>query len=398
MRISTSQFYQTGINNILDQQTSLYKTQAQMSTGKKIVTPSDDPAGAAQALRLQQAIDQTNTYQSNVDHANAALGSAENALSNGIDVMQSVRALVVQANSSTLTAQDRQAIAQSVQQDLQNIIGMANSTDGNGNYLFAGFSAATRPFSQSAGGVSYQGDQGQRFLQIGPDRQLAVSNSGYEVFQAIKSGNGTFATAYDSANTGSGSIDPGQVTDASQWVPDTYTIAFTAPDTYEVRDGGSNLVASGSYQSGTSIAFNGIEVTISGAPAAGDSFTVAPSSARDVFTTLQDLVTTLNDPAAGQAAQANYTTDINKALVNIDRVIDRFTSVRTDVGARMTALDSQQSTNADAITASKTALSAVQDLDYTQAAALLNQQLLGLQAAQQTYVKLQNLSLFNYIQ
>lgn len=398
MRISTSQFYQTGINNILDQQTALYKTQTQMGTGKKIVTPSDDPTGAAQIVGLQQSIDQTNAYQTNIDSANATLGNEDNALSSGTDILQQVRTLALQANSGTLSTQDRQSIAQQVQQDLQSIIGMANTTDGNGNYLFAGFSATTRPFSQTAGGVSYAGDQGQRSLQIGPNRQVAVGDSGYRVFQAIKSGNGTFTTAYNDTNTGTASIDAGQVINSAQWVPDTYTITFTDPDTYEVRDSGNNLVASGAYQSGNAIAFNGVQVTLSGAPAAGDSFTVAPSASQDVFTTLQNLVDTLNNSASDPSSQAKFITDINGALANLDQVMAQFSSVRTDVGARMNALDSQQSTNSDFLTASQTALSAVQDVDYTQAASLLNQQLLGLQAAQQSFVKLQNLSLFNYLQ
>jgi flagellar hook-associated protein 3 FlgL len=398
MRISTSQFYQTGINSILDQQAALNKTQIQMSTGKKVVTPSDDPAGAARIVQLQQSIDQTKAYQTNIDSANAALGNEENALSNGTNILQQVRGLALQANTGTLSALDRQSIAQQVQQDLQSIIGLANTTDGNGNYLFAGFSSNTRPFSQSAAGVSYAGDQGQRFLQIGPNRQVAISNSGYEVFQSIKSGNGTFTTAYADANVGAGSIDTGQVTDPTLWVPDTYTITFTAPDTYEVRDSAANLVTSGTYQSGDAIDFRGVRVTVSGAPAAGDSFTVAPSTNQDVFTTLQNLLDALNNPAGDPAAQSKFTTDINKALTNIDQVMDRFSSIRTDVGARMNTLDSQQSTNADFLTASQTALSAVQDLDYTQAASLLNQQLLGMQAAQQTFVRLQNLSLFNYLQ
>jgi flagellar hook-associated protein 3 FlgL len=398
MRISTSQFYRAGVNNILDQQSALLKTQTQMSTGKKVVTPSDDPAGAVQISRLQQSIAQTTAYQKNIDNAHAALGSEDNALSSGTDILQQVRALAVEANSSILSAQDRQSIAQQIQQDLQGILDMANTTDGNGNYLFAGFSATVRPFGQTAGGVSYAGDQGQRFLQIGPNRQVAVSNSGYEVFQSIKNGNGTFTTAYDDTNSGTGSIGAGQVTDATQWVPDTYTITFTAPDTYEVRDSDTNLVVSGNYKNGDVIAFKGVQVNINGAPAAGDSFTVAPSANQDVFTTLQNLVDALNGPAGEPSAQAKFTTDISNALANIDQVMDHFSSVRTDVGARMNAVDSQQSTNADFLTASQTALSAVQDLDYTEAATRLNQQLLGLQAAQQTFVKLQNLTLFNYLQ
>lgn len=397
MRISTSQLFRIGTNGLLDQQAQLAKTQNQMSTGKKVVTPSDDPAGAAHILQLQHSIDVTSTYQKNIDSANAALGSEENALSSGTDILQRARELTVQANSSVLGDQDRQAIVQELQQLITGLQGIANSQDGNGDYLFSGFKTGTQPFSLTATGANYAGDQGQRFLQIGSDRQVAVGDPGYDVFMAIKNGNGTFSTAYNGANTGTGIIDLGKVTDSTAWVPDTYTLSFTSATTYEVRDSLSNLVTSGAYQSGTAIVFNGVQVTVSGAPASGDAFTIAPSANQDVFTTLQNLVNALNANAGTPAKQAKLSGDVGQALSGIDRAMDKLTNARTSVGARLNAIDNQKSTNDAMIGASQIALSSVQDLDYTEAASRLNQQLLGLQAAQQSFVKLQNLSLFNFL-
>jgi flagellar hook-associated protein 3 FlgL len=398
MRISTNMIFQRAMNSILDQQAQVSKTQMQMSSGKKVITPSDNPTAAVQVLQLQHSIDLNTTYQSNIDAAQAALGSEDNALSNGTDILQRVRELTVQANSSILSNQDRQAIAKEMQQDLLGLLGLANARDSNGDYLFAGFSTNTIPFNQTAGSFNYTGDQGQRYIQIGSDRQVAVADSGYEVFQAIKNGNGTFATSYSNANTGTGVIDAGQVMDLSTWVPDTYTLNFTSPTTYEVRDSSSNLITAGTYQSDAAIAFNGIQVTVSGAPATGDNFTIASSSNQDVFTTLQNLVNALNNPIGDATARAKLNNDINQALSGLDRALDKFTNIRAGVGARLNSVDNQKSANGDLISASQVALSAAQDLDYTEAATRLNQQLLGLQAAQQSFVKLQNLSLFNYIQ
>jgi len=398
MRISTSQIYQRAADGILDQQALLSKTQIQMSTGKKVVTPSDNPAGSAQIVELQHSVDLTNTYQKNIDTAQAALGSEENALSSSTDILQRVRELTVQANSGALSDQDRQAIAQQIQQHISSLLGLANSRDGNGDYLFAGYSTNTLPFNQTAAGFNYAGDQGQRFIQIGANRQVAVGDSGYDVFQAIKNGNGTFATSYNNTNTGTGVIDAGQMTNLTSWVPDTYTLTFITPTTYEVRDSSSALITSGTYQSDAAIAFNGIQVSVSGAPAAGDVFTIAPSSNQDMFTTLQNLANALNTSVTDSTARAKLNNDINQALTNIDRALDKVTNIRAGVGARLNSVDNQKSANGDLINASQIALSAVQDLDYTEAASRLNQQLLGLQAAQQTFVKLQNLSLFNFIQ
>lgn len=398
MRISTNQIFQNGTNGILNQQSLVYQTQQQLSTGKQVNTPSDNPIGAAQIVQLQQSIDGTNTYQSNITYAQSTLGSESNALTSVTDIMQRIRELAVQANSSVLTAQDRQSIATEIHQDLASLVGVANSQDGSGNYLFSGNMTKIQPFSAKASGYSYAGDQGQRVIQIGSNRQVAAGDSGYAVFQAIKNGNGTFTTAYGGANTGTGTIDAGQITNQTAWVPDTYTITFTTPTTYQVQNSSASVVASGTYQSGAAIAFNGAQVMVTGSPAAGDTFTVAPSTNQDIFTTVQNLVNTLNNGDGTPTAQANFGTDIGNALTNIDQAMANIGSVVSGVGARLSALDSQQTYNSGFILASQTALSAVQDLNYTQAASLLTQQSLSLQAAQQSFVKIQNLSLFNYIQ
>jgi flagellar hook-associated protein 3 FlgL len=398
MRISTDMIFQRGTNGILDQQAQVSKTQLQMSSGKNVSTPSDNPTAAVQILQLQHSIDLTNTYQTNIGYAQASLNVEESTLSSSNDFLQRIRELAVQANSGVMSNTDLQSIAQEVQQDLQGLVGLANSQDGSGNYVFAGNRTTTQPFSQSGGGFPYSGDQGQRTIQIGANRKVAITDSGYDVFQNIKNGNGTFVTSYGSANTGSGVISAGQVTDPGAWVPDTYTLTFLTPTTYEVRDSSAALVASGSYQSDAAISFNGAQVSVSGAPAAGDTYTISPSANQDVFATVQKLATTLNTGITDATSRANFSSDINQVLVSIDQAMNNLTNVRATIGARQNAIDNQQSANSDLITASQTAQSALQDLDYTSAATRLSQQTLALQAAQQSFVKMQNLSLFNYIQ
>lgn len=398
MRISTSMIFQRGTAGIIDQQAQVSKTQLQMSSGKNVATPSDNPTAAVQILQLQHSLDLTNTYQTNIGYAQASLTTEESTLSNSNDLMQRVRELAVQANSGTMSNADLQSIAQEVTQDLNGLLALANTQDGSGNYLFAGNRTSTQPFSQSAGSFSYAGDQGQRAIQIGENRQIAITDSGYDVFQKIKNGNGSFVTSYSGANTGSGVISAGQITNPGAWVPDTYTLTFVTPTTYEVRDSSSALIASGTYQNDAAIGFNGAQVAVSGAPAAGDVFTIAPSTNQDVFTTLQRLATTLNTGAIDPASRAKFSVDINQILVSIDQAMNSMDNVRAGIGARLNTIDNQQTANADLISASQTAQSSLQDLDYTSAATRLSQQMLILQAAQQSFVKIQNLSLFNYIQ
>lgn len=397
MRISSNQMYQRGVDAMLEQQSQLSTTQTQLGTGKRVVVPSDDPTGAVQILELQKSIDITGRYQDNIGAARSSLDMEDKALQNGIDLVQRVRELMVQANSGVLSDQQRQGIAAEVSEHLASMLNIANTQDSNGDYLFAGFTTAAKPFSQSTAGFSYGGDQGQRLLQIGPQRQIAISDSGSEVFQAIRNGNGTFVTSYNAANTGTGVVDPGTVVDASAWVSDTYTINFLTPTTYEVRNSAAALVISGNYQADATIAFNGIQTAISGTPAAGDRFTIAPSANQDVFTTLKNTIDALNQGTGTSVTKAQATNNLNQSVVALDRVLDKFTTLQAGVGARLNALDNEETANSDFVSNTQTALSGVQDLDYPEAISRFNRQLQALQAAQQTFTKVQNLSLFNYI-
>jgi len=402
MRISTGQIQLQGIAAVLEQQAQLTKTQLQLSTGKRVLTPADDPAAASLGLELNQTLAVTQQYQTNADSAKTRLGNEEVVLDSVTALLQNVRTLAVQANNATLGAENRAAIAAEVRQRVEELLGYANSRDGNGEYLFAGHQGQTQPFASTVGGTfTYSGDQGQRYLQIGPTRQLAVGDSGTEVFQAVRNGNGTFVTNYNAGNSGSGVINPGTV--SGTFAPDTYTLAFTQvlstdPITYTVtRASDSATVASGSYTSGAAISFAGVQTSVSGTPANGDTFTVTPSANQDIFTTLQNLANALTAPTSAAGAQAKLNNNINRALTDIDQALGNILEVRAQVGTRLNAIDAQKDLNSAFVLEVQKTLASVQDIDYAEAASRLNSQLVALQAAQQTYVKVQGLSLFDYL-
>lgn len=401
MRISTNQVQQQGVNTMLDQQVQISKTQQQLSSGQRILTPADDPAGASQALDLAQAVAVNTQYQANVDAARARLNLEESSLHGVTNLLQNVRTLAVQANNTTLSNNDRAAIAKEVRQRLDEVLSLANTKDGNGEYLFAGYKSQTQPFSRnSTGSYIYSGDQGQRFLQVGPTRQVAADDSGTAVFQSIRNGNGTFTTLDNPANTGNGVIDTGTVSGA--FVSDTYTLSFTQvlstdPITYTVTGATSGVVASGAYTSGANITFNGAQISVTGTPANGDNFTIKPSANQDIFTTLQNMAVALETPVNNAAGQARLNNAMSRALTDIDQSANSILVTTSGIGARINAIDSQKEVN-DAYTLQlKQTLSTVQDLDYASASTQLNAQLLALQAAQQSFTKVQRLSLFNYL-
>jgi flagellar hook-associated protein 3 FlgL len=268
----------------------------------------------------------------------------------------------------------------------------------DGRHLFGGYVEATTPFTVGAGGaVTYNGDQGQRTLQISDTRFVAINDSGAEIFQRIRNGNGTFALATSAANTGTGTLGASSVVNASAWVADDYTVTFLTPTSYEVRDAANALVTTGTFAPTQVIAFRGIELRIDGAPAAGDTFTAVPSSTRDVFATLDGLIAALEAPASDPAARAQLHSNIGHQLNDLDGALAHVIHARAEIGARVRALDQQESLGADFAVHLATTLSAVRDLDYAEALSKLSQQLFGLEAAQQAFARTQSLSLFRYL-
>jgi flagellar hook-associated protein 3 FlgL len=398
MRVSTSQIFRQGVDSIQSQQAAASKTSLQVANGKRILVPSDDPAGAAQGLELGSAIETIQQYQKNAVLAEARLNHAESLLEAAGTNLLRVRELAVQGNNDSLSAQDRGFIAAELRERLDELLTLANSRDANGEYIFAGTRSHTEPFApDGAGGFNYNGDDRQRLLQISASRRVAIGDPGQDAFMAIPNGNGSFSTQDDPANTGSGIIDPGAVNDPSAFVSDTYTISFTAPDAYEVRDSGGALVAGGAYTPGASIGFNGIQTHIKGQPQVGDRFSIAPSTPQDVFSTYQNLIDALENPGGTAADKARFHNAMNRALTDLDQAQEGFLDIRAGVGGRLNILDSQRDINEGALVSLNATLSEIQDLDYAEAVARLKSQLAGLQAAQQTYAQFQRLSLFDYL-
>jgi flagellar hook-associated protein 3 FlgL len=397
MRISTFWMQQSAVNAMLDQQAQVSHTQLQVSTGRRILTPSDDPAGAARALNLTHAGAANSQYQRNIDAADARLGTEDQTLSSVSDLIGRVRTLALEGANGTLGADDRKNIATEIRQRLSQLVSLANTRDADGEYIFAGNATRTQPFVQSGGSVSYAGDQGQRSIAIAPGQTIATGDPGSDVFQNIPNGNGTFAVSASPANTGTAVSGATSVTDLSAWDGGAYQIRFTALDAYEVVDAANAVVASGSYASGDAISFRGVSVGFSGTPAAGDSYGVAPSTSKDIFSTLSDIAAALEAPNFTPHDASLVSEQLGRSIENLDRASDRIVDVRARIGARLNTTDDQSNLNAGVGVDLKSALSKVQDTDYASAVSTLNLQMTGLQAAQAAYVKVQGLTLFDFL-
>jgi len=406
MRVSTSTLNQLAVNAILDQQTALSTTQQQIATGKRILNPADDPVASVELLGLNAAQSQTQEYLANGQTVNTRLTLQEQALTDTTTTLQSVRDLVVQANVGSNNVADLKNIATNVQSLEQQLQGIANRQDAQGDYLFSGYSAATQPFVRtSTGAMAYVGDTGARSVPIGSGTSVQLGDPGSAIYMGVPTGNGTFTTAASTSNSGTGQIDTGSVTASASWVPAPYTITFTSASTWRVSDASGNplLDASGNPVVGTyngssgSIAFNGIQVGISGAPAANDTFAIAPSSTQSVFTTLDNLTTALNSAGSSAAARAQLSSQLTGALQQIDQSMGQVAKVTTNVGARLSLISSTATSLNSQSTTLTGQISNLADLDYAAATARLSQQYVGLQAAELSYSQIAQLSLFKYL-
>ncbi len=408
MRISSNTIFTTNVALLTQQQSALAQTQQQAASGTRMLTASVDPVGFTQAMNLNQA-DAINTQQTaNRTAAAVPLNLASSALQSATLLLQDARTMAVSAGSNAITNSDRATMAKTLSGRLQELVGLANSTDGSGNYLFAGYQSKTPPFSTTASGVvTYNGDTGQQLVQVSAGRQMPVNDNGADVFMRIKNGNGTFSTQAGAANTGGGVINAGSVTNAAALVAgNNYSINFTSPTTYDVTysnptavppvPAGTAMVppmVGQPFTSGQAITLPGMQFNIQGAPAAGDTFTVAPSTNQSVFATITNLINTLNTPVSG----ANLSNGLGNAITNIDNSLNTVLNTQASQGLRLNELTALQSSGDSMSLQIKQTLSALQDTNYATALTTLNMQQTVLQAAQKSFAQVANLSMFSYM-
>ncbi len=417
LRISTQTIYNVGVNQITSLQSALSRTQQQLSSGKKNLSAADDPIAAARALEVTQSQSVNTQLATNRGSAKSDLSQEDVALASVTSLLQDVKSLAVNAGNGGMTQKDRESLAVELEGKLNDMLGVANTANGEGGYLFSGYAATTQPFTQTATGALYLGDQGQRELKVGSTRQMPISDSGQSVFENNVTGNGTFVTgaaAGNYARGGSGIIAPGSVADPTLLTGHQYQIDFQVvpatpgtpkSTTYTVTDVtlGQPVPANPvpavpvPYVSGQNISFDGLQFDIKGDPANQDQFTVAPSSKQSVFTTLTSLIGALRAPGDGAAGQASLNNALNQVQSNIDNATDNVLAVRASVGSRLKELDTLDSTGDDINLQYATTLSNLQDVDTVKAISLFTQQQTNLDAAQKSFKSISGLSLFNYL-
>jgi flagellar hook-associated protein 3 FlgL len=403
MRISSSTLFENGVQNMLSRQKEAADTQGRISTGRRVLSPSDDPVAASQMLDVAEAKSLNGQYADSAAAVKARLGLQESALSAITRLIQDVKTLVVQAGDGALSTTDLQSIAANVDGRYQELLGLANSTDGSGEYLFAGYRTSSVPFAEMAPGVvAYLGDEGKREVAVSTSRKIAVNDPGSDILLRIKNGNGTFVAAAVAGNAGTGVVSPGSVTDAAALTGHDYSIAFSVVNgvtRYDVVDvtSGATVIANATYLSGAPIAFDGLQLAIEGNPVAGDAFSVRPSSNVSLFATLDALRSALQAAGNGPVKNTELTNSLNTAHANLQNSLDRVLGVTASVGTRLRETEAISTANEDLDLNYEVRLSQLRDLDYARAISDLAFQQMHLEAAQKSFLRISELSLFNFL-
>lgn len=399
MRISSSYFTDYSAAQMNAKQSEIAKYQAQISSGKKITKPSDDPAIMARSQTIDSTRMRLEQFEKNGVNANQRIALEEDTLDRVTDLIQRVQELTLQAKSGTVTQEKLYAHRTEVQEHLYELVDYANTRNSNGEYIFAGKMGKTQPFIMNGNDVSYQGDQGSIELQIGSSRTVPVSDSGDEIFLNIPSGNGTFEVAADAANTGTAVVSTGTVVNNVTYQPDDFSIQFISPTEYNVINDstGATVLANQAYAANDNITFNGISLRIQGDPATGDVFTIKPSASEDLFSTLQRFIDATETPPSNPSERAKLDQELNTVIDNLDQAHIHINTERSAIGARLRYIESASEENNSIDFLLQTTLSDMLDTDYAEAASKLQYEMTALEAVRKTYTNIQANSLFNYL-
>ncbi|MBV1874809.1 MAG: flagellar hook-associated protein FlgL [Gammaproteobacteria bacterium] len=487
MRISTQQIYSTGLNGVLDTHAQVGRTQEQITTGKRVLRPSDDPVAAVRIQQVGQQIASAEQYNENIGMATTKLSEEENLLDTAENIIQRIKEKVIQSENAALSTLDRVAIAAEIEERLGELFNITNTRDAAGKYIFGGYNGSEPPFvARPGGGYSYEGDGGRNKIQFASNSLVDLNDSGKEVFASIAVKQGSFDTRASSNNTSvpPARISAGQVTDQIAFMGgdagDAYTLTFNAladvtppasnytitrvsdgtvvgepnqlyqdvedlevnrkrfqlpaspavlpapgdsftsfdslagEDYQLVFNNEVDIVPNGpnftimrksdgttvgepnrAYTSNGDIQFNGMRFQVSGRPVSGDVFEVEYSDSQNLLNMVGQIVHALKDPS--DIPTGDFSAFVGFTLDNLNAAETSVLETRVKIGSRMNVGESSKALNENLVFEGTKIISELRDLDYAEALSDLAFQTFVLEAAQNSFVKISNLSLFNFI-
>lgn len=412
MRISSQQAFNLGVKGIQNNYAELIRTQQQISTGNRILTPADDPVASVRLMQLEQQQNMLGQYKDNLVAANNSLVQEESVLNSVNDIMQRIRVLAEEAGNGALSQSDRQSIAAELREREDELLGLMNTKNARGEYLFSGFQGKTQPFvRQGDGSFVYMGDEGQRKLQVASSLDIPISDNGKKVFQNVTNAarlDATYTQPAGSSLMVSSPLVQDEIAYASApGYPDSqFEIRFNDPanpKNYEIFE----TTTGTSLQTGSmddddklhdTLVFAGVVVHLDGVPDGTETISIKADPAREkqgVLDTIYQLRTALENNIDSPEGSRATRDAVAAAITNIDHAMVTIDQTRGDIGARMNIIETTQTNNEDVTLVNQAVQAELREVDYPEALSKLAFQSIILEAAQQSYVKVSNLNLFN---
>lgn len=398
MRISTLTMYNQNVSSMNRQQADFMKVGQQIASGKRVVNISDDPQAMTQAINIGQSQAVTKQFNEARVGVRNALSQEESVLNSVNDVYSRAKTLMVQASSDTLADADRASVASELRGLYESLVGLANTRDGNGRYLFGGYQDDTAPFVRDVNGdVDYVGNPNVREQQIDGERRMEVGHSGDDIFRSVHSSAGYLA---DAGMTNQGTLEFKGIN-----ITDSNDPAFGQAFDLEFADNAGQMQyringgAWSDYNDPMNIPMGGVEIELNGQPAAGDTLRVArgQDSNTDIFSTFEKALAVLDNPATTGAEKSVLSNTLRTVMREFDNGMDNVLTTRAEVGARLNELDALDAIGSNRALAYEQARSDLVDLDYVEAASQYSVRMVGLQAAQKAFIDMKDLSLFNFL-
>jgi flagellar hook-associated protein 3 FlgL len=401
-------FYTNFTNSLGTQEAQINTLQQQISTGLAVQTPDQNPAAYESAALANDQVAALSTESQTQASIQVQLGSVDSAYQETNNLLNNVQAVLEAALNGTSSSQNLAAFATQIKSAQQQLLSIANVTASNGSYLFGGSRGTVAPFqTNSSGSIVYFGDGGQSQAAITPDSTASTIANG-DVFVSGLAGDGIASVTADSSNTGTGQlISNGPVNAAAalafQQGTAAITVSFSTDATtgatdYTATQSGSTVASGTLATSGTnSVQLGGEDFSITGAPAAGDSFTISPSRPVSAFALLGSLYKALAAATNTPAAVAQTNQILNQGLASVAQYQAGLVAAQAQNGVTLQAVANAGTSNTAQSTTLQTAVQNAVGVNTPVAITQLNETLTALQAALKTFATAQQLSLFNYI-
>ncbi|WP_320152327.1 flagellar hook-associated protein FlgL [uncultured Tolumonas sp.] len=406
MRVSTNMMYRRGVRSLQNANERLDTANQQLTTGYKFSSAGDDPVGMSQAQSLSTKIGLYNQYNNNAGLLNSSLSLEETALNSVNTSLSRAYTLMQQANSGALSSTDRASIATSLSEIQKQLLDLMNSKNADGEYIFGGNQSQTTPFTLGSNGkYIFQGDTGQRQIQVAPSVTIPSNDSGLALFESVATQRTASTTSTPVSDLSIG------ITDQSQYdtfFQNNYSFATPAKNSYQVSittdvsgnpkydilDSTNTSVQSGSYQVGTAISFNGLSLTTNMATGSSATFQLDAPKNDNILNTLSKAIATLNNPAISGSTITDLAAEVETHLTNAMNVVN---TKLGEIGGRMNTLDDVISSNSSLSSIATEAKANVSEVDIYAAISKVSQEQNSLTVAQQAYTKISKASLFDYL-